>query len=87
MEQTSNDYTPDRSARVFNDQAFAEKEQTAEINGDRMVRYDRTYRIRPPDGYALYREFFEALAPLTTGFPMRTAGIWRLPHQPERVLE
>jgi hypothetical protein len=25
--------------------------------------------------------------PLITGFPMRTAGIWRLPHQPDRVLE
>jgi hypothetical protein len=24
---------------------------------------------------------------LITGFPMRTAGIRRLPHQPERVLE
>jgi hypothetical protein len=24
---------------------------------------------------------------LIKGFPMRTAGIWRLPHQPESVLE
>ena len=31
--------------------------------------------------------FSNRSAPLSKGFPMRTAGIWRLPHQPERVLE
>jgi hypothetical protein len=32
-------------------------------------------------------DFSNRSTPLITGFPMRTAGIWRLPHQPERVLE
>jgi len=31
--------------------------------------------------------FSNRSTPLITGFPMRTAGIRRLPHQPERVLE
>ncbi len=39
------------------------------------------HTVTPPD-----KNFSNRSAPLIKGFPMRTAGIWRLPHQPERVL-
>jgi hypothetical protein len=38
--------------------------------------------VRPSIGI-----FSNRSAPFSKGFPMRTAGIWRLPHQPERALE
>jgi|GEM_PF-5569122 hypothetical protein len=40
------------------------------------------HTVTPPD-----ENFSYCSALLTKGFPMRTAGIWRLPHQSERGLE
>lgn len=57
-----------RSARIFHHHAFAKEEQTAEVNGDRLVRRGRANRIRPPHGYAIYREFFEPFDPVDHGF-------------------
>jgi hypothetical protein len=65
----------------------AEIKQTADVDRDRLVRRGRAYRIRPPHGYAIDREFFEPFDPVDYGFSHAAAGIRRLPHQPERVLE
>lgn len=56
------------SARVLHDQVFAEKEQTPNVEGDRLVRGRRVHRIRLPHCDAVEKDFLEPLGAVDWGF-------------------
>lgn len=55
------------STGIFQHDALAEKNPIREVDGDRLVRFGRTDRMRPPYGYSVCGDFFKRFNPADSG--------------------
>lgn len=56
-----------RSTRIFQHDVFAEKNPIVEVDRNRLIRFGRADRMRPPHGYAVCGDFFKRLSPVDAG--------------------